>query len=620
MSTFSEITNENIYNSTITNSVTQILSNYEEYEEWKRDLDLWTETLTSIPKTNSANRSKLQIKINSLKERIINYEKHLEKTLGEIKVDLEYQEKAILALQEGHAKQAKDFLLEQSMYINEIEKKANDKLQEVTKAKSDIANHFLLLALVTQTDYANPNHFQETRDFFERSIAAYENEKTLDSYAHYLFINNQHSEAFIYYQRIIKNYSDKLSKHDLAVMLANVAVIQTQQRDYAQALDLYKQVAVLWNEINEEIDDSLILEKAKIFNNLALLHRQMNNYEEALETYKESLSLLYDLSSKEPIKYQQDIAKTLNNLAVLSRNKHNFKNAMNYYSQAIEIQRNLVKENLQYLPDLAMSLGNSGVLLYQQEKFEDSSNILMEALKIYENLTRQNPQKYLLEMIKICKNTGVLYYKTGNLTEATRNLEKAKALLLKHFNKQHADSSLELANVRTNLSVIYRLLNRHEEAIKESKKALSIYKKILPTNSTEYLFHKAKILNNLGLMYGDTKDYTKALKSFEEAIKIQYYLVKLNPETYCPDLAGSLINISLFYQNIIKKPTESIKYAIEALVILLPTVEEVPFIQDYYVSALAILNECGISDEEIQQLIDEKMSLNEENTRVDGQN
>jgi tetratricopeptide (TPR) repeat protein len=606
MSNSSEITNTNIYNSTVNNSVTQILANYEEYEGWKKDLELLTETLGLISENKNNNRSKLELKIISLKERIKNYELHLEKALGEIKVNLEYQEKAILALKEGHANQAKNLLIENSSYINEIEAKANNKLLEVTKAKSDIANHFLLLAFATQADYTNPNHYHDTRKFFERSIENHENIDNLDAYAHYLFINKQHSEALTYYQKIIKNYSEKLSKHNLALVLANFAIIYSVQHNYSQALDLYKQINILWNEFYDESDDSLAFEKSKLLNNLALLHRNMNNYEDALQIYEESLSILYKLSAKEPTKYERDIARTLNNLGVQSRNKNDLVNAVNYYTKAINIQRNLVNDDSKYLPDLAMSLGNFGVLLNDQEKFEDSINTLKEALAIYKELSMQNPQMFLLELIKTYKNLGVLYYKTENLEYAEENYTIAKNLLHKSFDNQHTEALLELAHINSNLSLTYRTSEKYEDALEESKSALKIYEKILQKDSTSYLYHKAKIQNNLGLIYGDIKDYNKAIKSFEDAIEINYSLVKLNSEVYSPDLAGSLINISIFYQNIIKNRSASIKYAIEALLILRPFTENIPYLISYYVNTLIILDNWGLSDKKIDQLIKEK--------------
>jgi len=45
----------------------------------------------------------------------------------------------------------------------------------------------------------------------------------------------------------------------------------------------------------------------------------------------------------------------------------------------------------------------------------------------------------------------------------------------------------------------------------------------------------------------------------------------------------------------------------------LPYIEKVPFTQEYYVNAWRVLSNWDLSDEEISQMIEEKMKENEQN-------
>ena len=79
------------------------------------------------------------------------------------------------------------------------------------------------------------------------------------------------------------------------------------------------------------------------------------------------------------------------------------------------------------------------------------------------------------------------------------------------------------------------------------------------------------------------------------------------PNVYAPALAMTLINLAVFYQEVLPKREKSLAFVAEAILILRPIVEAVPFTREYMRVALAVLRDWNLNDEEIGRLIDEKM-------------
>jgi hypothetical protein len=85
------------------------------------------------------------------------------------------------------------------------------------------------------------------------------------------------------------------------------------------------------------------------------------------------------------------------------------------------------------------------------------------------------------------------------------------------------------------------------------------------------------------------------------------------PNVYAPYLANTLKNLAVFYQKSLPQREKSLEYVTEAVILLRPIVEAVPFTQKYMQNALNILRKWDLSDEEIERLIEEKMKETGEN-------
>ena len=114
----------------------------------------------------------------------------------------------------------------------------------------------------------------------------------------------------------------------------------------------------------------------------------------------------------------------------------------------------------------------------------------------------------------------------------------------------------------------------------------------------------ALTLNNLAVLHRAKNELTKAEAEYVEALAIRRELAAVNPAAYLPDVAMTLINVAIYHVQSAPNRERSIRYALEALTILLPIVEDVPYTQNYLQSAMRVLQQgWDLSAEDIQQML-----------------
>jgi tetratricopeptide (TPR) repeat protein len=338
--------------------------------------------------------------------------------------------------------------------------------------------------------------------------------------------------------------------------LFGYAYFLNEHNQFSKAVDYYNQY------LNKFANKISLQKKAMTLNNLANLHRNQNEYEKASDEYEKVLKIYRNLAKDNPQTYLFHVAVTLNNLAILHTNQNEYEKASNECEEALEIRRNLAKSNPQaYLPDVAMTLNNLAILHDYQNEYKKASDEYKEVLEIYRNLAKDNPQAYLFYVTRTLNNLAIL-----------------------HVNQ-----------------------NEYEKASSEYEEALKMRRDLAKGNPQAYLFHVATTLNNLAILHANQNEYEKASNEYEEALKIYRNLYEQIPKAYAPGLANTLINLSAFYQDSLNEREKSLEYVIEAVILLRPIVEAVPFTQRYIQSAVLVLHDWGLNDEEIERLIEKKM-------------
>lgn len=363
---------------------------------------------------------------------------------------------------------------------------------------------------------------------------------------------NRFEDTYKYFDLSIKSHPTKDNIFQFAYFLHEHNQFNEAEKYYSEYLNYF-------NSLLSKTEYAIIL------NNLAVLHSDQNRYEEALIEHEEALLIYRGLAEKIPDTYLPCIAGTLSNLAKLywKENKHD--KSFNTVKEARDILQKLSETNQKVnLPILANVLIGLGILHKIQNQYDEALKEYEEALTIYRNLAKTNPNNYLSYVAMTLNNLAIL-----------------------HYNQK-----------------------LYDEALQEYEEALTIRRKLAQTNPHTYLPDVAVTLNSLANLHKAQNRYEDALKEYEEALTIRRNLAKTNPHTYLPFVAMTLNNLAIYYQQVNIQREKSLEFVMEAILIVLPIVERVPFTQKIKDTAMAILRNWGLSDEEISQMIAERVKGN----------
>jgi len=462
-------------------TVNNILSKSHDYNTMLGELSDQQEVFDGIPEDNLSLRLKVSAKINELTNRIKQFKqeiRQLAETFDKLEVNSERLQQAREFFEKGEIGEARALLNDANEEIaaeeDQLWRKREQYQTEIEPKLIAKSEERYLQALLSRTDYANPNWFADTCNYFELSIKSYPTKYNLFQFALFLQEHNQFADAEKYYSKYLKDFSNQISENEYAMTLNNLANLHSDQNRYDEALSECEEALTIYRKLAETNLDTYLPFVATTLNNLANLHKNQNRYDEALSEYEEALAIRRKLAETNPNTFLPDVAATLNNLANL-----------------------------------------------------------------------------------------------------------------------HSDQ------------------NRYDEALSEYEEALAIYRKLAETNPNTFLPYVATTLNNLANLHSDQNQYDEALSEYEEPLAIYRKLAETNPNTFLPKVAMTLINLSIYFEESVIERGKSIEYVMEAILIVLPIVEKVPYTQRYKDVAMDILRDWNLSDDEIDRMIAERMKENE---------
>ena len=296
-----------------------------------------------------------------------------------------------------------------------------------------------------------------------------------------------------------------------------------------------------------------------------------------------------------------------------------YSGAENICGYALFLQINNIlsqSENLyqKYLQDFssdsafrAQALNNLASLHVNKNELVKAENEYKEALTIYRRLAVGNPDEHLPNRARTLNNLAKLHHDKNNLEKAQKGYEKALAIFRQLTVHNSSKGLADVATTLNNLANLHRDKNELEKAEQAYKVVLKIRHQLAEITPLAHLPDVAGTLNDMADLHCTKNELEKAKAEFEEALAINRQLAAVNPSACLPNVAQSLINMSIYYLDFLPERKHSIEYAIEAIMILLPIVDDIPYTQSYLQKAVAVLRQgWGLSTEEIQQMLDEK--------------
>ena len=259
-----------------------------------------------------------------------------------------------------------------------------------------------------------------------------ENTEYAFAYALLLQEQNQFKQAIPIYEAVFEQFRESEDISSVAATLNNLAMLYRDINRYELAEKHFLEVLDIYQKLAEKNPQTYLFYVAIALNNLANLYYKTNHYKLTEKYYLEALDIHRNLAQKNPKIYLSYVAMTLYNLAIsyhkvsLYNNINRYELAEKHYLEALDISKNLAKQNPQtYLSDVAMTLNNLATLYHKLSYYDLTEKLYLEALSIFRNLSQKNPQTYKPDLANTLGKLGGFHFMQGNNKKSQEYLNKA---------------------------------------------------------------------------------------------------------------------------------------------------------------------------------------------------
>ncbi|NER20743.1 MAG: tetratricopeptide repeat protein [Symploca sp. SIO1C2] len=352
---------------------------------------------------------------------------------------------------------------------------------------------------------------------------------------------------------------------DEAQRLYQTGVEQLNRGQFGEALETFKQVLVIFQEIGNRVEEGNTL------NNLGAVYSKLGKYQQALNYFQQSLAISQKIGARSVQgatlnnlgevyrnlgKYQQALDKfqqalaiaqelgiragegsTFNNLGLVYHELGQYQQALDYYQQALVIQQEIGARSVQ-----GATLNNLGEVYRNQGKYQQALYYYQQALAISQALGNRLAEKTTLN------NLGAIHHNLGQYQQALDYYQPALAIA------QEIGDSLGEGTTLNNLGEVYRNQGKYQQALDLYQQALVIHQEVGARAE------EGTTLNNLGSVYYNQGQYQQALDKFQQALTLSQEIGDRSGE------GRTLNNLGLVYDNL-GKYQQALDYFQQALVI-----------------------------------------------------
>jgi tetratricopeptide (TPR) repeat protein len=431
-------------------NITQVLAQSYQYKDLVEQIELHKKLLSLTPENQIDERLKISTKVNSLELQIEQFKKdvlRLAEQFERIEVNTDRLKRAKECFDKGEIAEARAiFEAESEAMQNDQERllaKRNEYEEKILPKLKNSADEYLLSALLSITDYENPNRYRETIEKFELSIKSLETKENLFQYATLLMLLSHLQEAENIYERFLKKFSNELVGEEVVNVNTNLGLVYFQHHDLANAEKFLTQAYELLNQKDAPSMPNYKYNLAAATGNLAVLFQYQEKVDEAYQKYNDSIKLFESLAAEDNLKFTPTLVDMQNNLGFLltllftkyhSENK--IDEAEEKFNQASELFKTAMNNIIEFEQKNKLTLPlhsinnllNNGNLMLEKSEFAKAEEEYDYALKVIETFTMENPQSYLPKKAVILNSLGVLAERQGNAKEAQKYFEQALSI------------------------------------------------------------------------------------------------------------------------------------------------------------------------------------------------
>jgi len=269
-------------------------------------------------------------------------------TVSHLHIDSDLTREAVTLFENGDYNSASNVL-----DIDKLRKRARE-LTFAQKEMKDLANAFVLKAMLELTDVKNEDRFINAEKLFDEALTISRAPEILFEYA---------------------AYCQRLNLNEKALALS------------AEALFLYQELVTK----NPSIYDPEI---ARVLNNIALVHCNLREYKSAIVKFSEILKIYHELAKTNPTTYLPNVARVQYNLGVVHWENSKYKQwAATARASEVALKKAALRKTAKIDPETSFTSNSEDwsdtKVAYQQAEAEFS-----EALAIYRQLADENPSAY----------------------------------------------------------------------------------------------------------------------------------------------------------------------------------------------------------------------------------
>jgi len=270
---------------------------------------------------------------------------------------------------------------------------------------------------------------------------------------------------------------------------------------------------------------------ALAYNNLAILQQNhLQAYESAKENYQKAIEIRKQLPKDNP-KYQNNLAGVYYNLANLQQ-KHlqAYESAKENYQKAIEIRKQLPRDNPEYQNDLAGIYNNLAFL--QENLFQDfdlAKENYQKAIEIGEQFPLENP-KYQDYLARAYHNLAFLQENHFQNYESTKKNYQKAIVFREQLPKDNPEYQDSLALTYNKFALFQKNnLKNCESAEAYFKKAIETEEPLVEVNRKKFLINWVEYKYRLADLYFDTEKVKPAKFILEEIKPLAEECLAENP-------------------------------------------------------------------------------------------
>lgn len=350
-------------------------------------------------------------------------------------------------------------------------------------------------------------------------------------------------------------------------LLLNLALSQTNQTLYDEALDSLDRSTAAIEEIEARDSTVLMLDRGK--NELAYgnIFRERSEYEEAIGCYQSARRRFESLRQGRPDAFIYELMLTHNNEAVSRSGLRDFAGASLHCALAKQLVLQLHERNPSaYQTSLARCCMNHGGVLTRLRQFRSARKELLQSKDLFEVLAARFPDAFnpilasvyaslaanarytwdlmlarqygkmgtrlyetligasidnlRLHYVQCLQTFGQTLLDLGELAQAKAELGKARRAMRRLYLGDRAVYKGEYVNCLSQLGILYGSLRRPRRAELILRAALPLARELAASEPRAHTSTLSSVYNNLGNIYANTGQFENAEAAYMAAIEV----------------------------------------------------------------------------------------------------